>query len=304
LLDRLLVSLKSTGKLEYTGEYGPEITTFIPLVHWLKRQGLLNDRKVVTYRGMEPYYFFLDEGEFRAKDERRAWLPKPERTWPTNDTHTATRKPWHDPPDYRKFYAKKARSFERPILFIQNKFTVEWGIGPLNFLPLKDLQTLLAFASDKFQIVFSRPQGRRPTGYSNDNNEYCDYPDLDSVRHTEGALILEDVAKAEQRPYNEVKLEFLAGSQLFLAVQGGSSHILAAFGNSLLAILHRNGLEYPHAYRHGPYKYLAPTPPELLVARDWPGFQFLMNVVVTAKIANGRVVSPLVKTRNYLKYRM
>lgn len=304
LLSELLATLKSTGRIEYTGEYGPEITTFIPLVHWLKHQGLLNDRRVVTYRGMEPYYFFLSDGEFLEKDERRTYSPPKGRTWPTNNTHTATRKPWHAPPDYRKFYAKRARLFQRPILYIQNKFTVEWGIGPINYLPIGGLRSLLQFAADKFQVVFSRPGARRASGYSNDHNRFCDYPDLDVVRHTEGALILEDIATSEERPYNEVKLEFLAGAHLFVTVQGGSAHILAAFGNSLLAILHRHGEEYPHAYSHGPYKYLSHTPPELLVARSDADFRFALQVVASARIIDGRVYSPFAESSDYQKLRM
>jgi hypothetical protein len=304
LLSRMLESLKATGRLEYTGEYGPEITTFIPLVHWLKRQGLLVDRRVVTYRGMEPYYFFLDGGEFLAKDERRLKLAPRERSWPTNNTHTATRKPWHDPPDYRSFYAKRARSFEKPTLFIQNKFAVEWGIGPINFLPIRSLQGLLMLAVDKFQIVFSRPVVQRSAGYSNDHSEYCDYPDLDLVRHTNGVLILEDVARAEERPYNEVKLEFLAGAHLFVAVQGGSAHILAAFGNSLLAILHRYGKELPHAYSHGPYKYLSHTPPELYVARSDPEFRRAIEVILSAQFIDGRISSPLSESSDHQRLRM
>ena len=305
LLDGLLARLKSAGEIEYTGEYGPEITTFIPLVNWLEHEGLLDGRRVLTYRGMRPYYFFLSDDQFAPKDEPRLWVPPHDRLWPTNSTFTATRKPWHIPPDYRAFYGKKARTFSRPVLFIQNKFAVEWGIGPINFLPLDSLESILAVASDRFQIVFSRPRASRENSdYSNDHNDYCDYPDLNLVRRTPGALILEEVAAAEQRPYNEVKLEFLAGTHLFLAVQGGGAQILAAFGNSLLAILHRQGGEYPHAYRDGAYKYLSDSPPELLVARSNSQLCFVIEIIASAKIADGHVSSELATSRRYAKMRM
>jgi hypothetical protein len=40
-------------------------------------------------------------------------------------------------------------------------------------------------------------------------------------------LVLESMAEEEGRPYNEVKLEVLAGAHLFCAVQGGGAHVLA-----------------------------------------------------------------------------
>jgi hypothetical protein len=291
LLDRLLLRLKETGKIEYTGEYGPEIATFIPFVNWLKQEGLLLDRKVLTYRGMRPYYFFLSDDEFGAKDDSRRWVSEHDRDWPTNDTSTATRKAWHRPPDYRDFYMTRARTFSRPTLFIQNKFTVEWGRGPINYLPLNRLTDLLILTASKFQIVFSRPGARNcGSGYSADHNIFCDYPDLDVVRQFEDALVLEEIAAREDRSYNEVKLEVLAGAHLFFAVQGGSAHILAAFGNSLLAILHRDGTEFPHAYRCGPYKYLSNDPPELLIARNNAELDSAIKVFASANVLGDKVV--------------
>lgn len=269
LLDGLLKRLKATGQIEYRGEYGPEITTFIPLVSWLKEEGHLAGRRVVSYAGMAPYYFFLEPDEFVEKNEARHWVREEDRDWPTNSTYTATLKPWHRPPDFRRHYAPAARRFSRPTLFIQNKFTVEWFKGPINYLPLNALEQVLTIAADRFQVVYSRPGAVADyAGYSADQNAYCQYPDLEMVRRFPGALVLEEMVASEGRPYNELKLEILAGAHLFLATQGGSAHILAAFGNSLLVLLHRTGPEYPHAYQHGPYQYLSPQHLTMILAYD------------------------------------
>jgi hypothetical protein len=42
LLDRAFRTLKSSGRIEYTGEYGDEVAAFIPFVSWLKQEGHLN----------------------------------------------------------------------------------------------------------------------------------------------------------------------------------------------------------------------------------------------------------------------
>ncbi len=168
--------LKAQSKLEYRGEFGPEITTFIPFVAWLKQEGYLSGRRIVTYEGMRPYYFFLGESEFEGKIEPRSWLPESERYWPSNSTYTATASPWHVYPDYRLHFKHKGKRFDRPVLFIQNKFTVEWKEGPVNYIPLDSLRRILELTANKFDVVYSRPR-QRATGYSWDDGTACDYPD-------------------------------------------------------------------------------------------------------------------------------
>jgi len=268
MLDQALNRLKATGAIEYTGEFGAEITTFIPFAFWLKTQGLLSGRRVITYGGMRPYYYFLDDDEFHEKLGPRQYLPAEQRDWPTNSTYTATKQAWHVVPDYRSRYRSQGREFRRPVLFIQNKFCVEWGVGPLNFLSLVALKNLFSLAGHRFDVVYSRPRPlRKEAGYTIDHNADCDYPDIKLARESKDVLILEDLCAETGAPYNLTKLEILAKTRLFVAVQGGGAHLLACFGNSLLLLLHCDGPEYPHAYASGPYKYLATRPPVLLVAR-------------------------------------
>jgi hypothetical protein len=290
LLDQALQRLRQTGTLEYTGEFGAEITTFIPFACWLKHEGLLAGRRILSYRGMRPYYCFLDEGEFAEKPGPRHWLTPEQRDWPGNSTYTATRRPWHRMPDYRARYRGQGRTFERPVLFIQNKFTVERWQGPLNYLPL-NLLAQLCRCSERFDVVYSRPRPLRgDNDYTVDENVECDYPDLAIVRKAPGVLVLEDWCESAGLPYNQTKLEILAKAHLFVAVQGGGAHLLACFGNSLLLLLHREGREYPHAYRSGPYKYLADPPPLLLLARSFEQLERGVDLVGATRIEQGEIL--------------
>ena len=272
LLASALARLEATGRIEYTGEYGAELTTFVPFVGWLKQEGHLRGRRVVSYAGMRPYYCFLADAEFEAKPGPRRWVKAKRRDWPTNSTYTATRKRWHAVPDYRAAFAGQGPAFAREVLFIQNKFTVEWGRGPINFMPLDALSALFDL-SDRFDIVYSRPRampGR--ADYAADDNSFCDYPDLALARSRQGVLVLEDHCEATGADYNLTKLQILARTHRFAAVQGGGAHLLAYFGRSVLLLLHRKGQELPHAYRAGAYRYLAAPPPLLLLARDYGAF--------------------------------
>jgi len=290
LLDRSLSRLKVEGQIEYTGEYGAEITTFIPFAFWLKTQGLLEGRRVVTYRGMRPYYYFLDDGEFAEKACDRDWLPPAERGWPTNSTYTATKKPWHVMPDYRARYAGQGRALDRPVLFIQNKFAMEWDRGPINYMPLGSLREMFSLGPARFDVVYSRP-GAAPKGdgYAVDRNDFCDYPDLALARSFEGVTILEDLCAETGADYNLTKLEILAKAHFFVAVQGGGAHIMACFGNSLMLVLHYLGDEDPHAYAAGPYKYLSDPPPALIVARTPQAFDEGAKLVLAGRLRNDEV---------------
>jgi hypothetical protein len=291
LLNAALQNLKKRGHIAFTGEFGAEIATFIPFAAWLKQEGLLEGRRVVSYRGMRPYYSFLSDDQFEARSGRRDFVPAAERKWPTNMSHTATRQRWHARPDYRSHYKDRGRTFERPVLFVQNKFQVEWDTGPINYLPLGALEQLFRAAAGRYHVVYSRPrdsiEGR---GYTGDHNTNCDYPDLDLARRFKGVEILEESCIAAGLDYNTAKLEILAKTHVFVAAQGGGTHLLACFGNSLLLVLHRQGREYPHAYAAGPYKYLADPPPLLLVAQTNDQLIQGMQIVAATAVEGGAPV--------------
>ena len=294
-LHRSLALLKQNAELEYTGEYGAEITTFIPFVAWLKSLGYLEGRRIVTYAGMRPYYFFLNDEEFLDKTDSRIWLPVEKRYWPFNSTYTAVKNPWHIYPNYRKRYAATGRTFKRPVLFIQNKFNVEWDIGPINYIPLRSLWGLLKLTADKFDVVYSRPHGKL-AGYSLDHTPFCEYPDRAIIKQFSHVLDFEEECQATGALYNQIKLEMLAKANMFVAVQGGGAHIISCFGNALFLLLHhRESLrerEYPHAYSKGAYKYLCSYPSKLLVARDYGVFHKGIGVVGYTTVSDEKIVIP------------
>ncbi|MGH7749617.1 MAG: hypothetical protein ACREQ5_33350, partial [Candidatus Dormibacteria bacterium] len=271
LLARALAGLEATGVIEYSGEFGAEITTFIPFVHWLQTSGRLCGRRVVTYGGMRPYYFFLDDAQYCEKGAKRSWQAHDRRPWPGSSTYSAIRRPWLRPVDFRARYRDQGLAFERPVLFIQNKFCIEWYRGPVNYIPLDSLETLFAFSRDRFDVVYSCPRtGNDRALFVGDDNADCEYPDLSLARSFKNVLVLEDHCASTGAPFNQTKLEILAKSHLFVGVQGGASHLLACFPDSVLLLLHVEGDEYPHAYAAGPYTYLAdPAPILLLTRRIW-----------------------------------
>ena len=128
--------------------------------------------------------------------------------------------------------------------------------------------------------------------YVTDENSFCDYPDLPLVRGREGVLVLEDHCEATGADYNLTKLQILARTHHFAAVQGGGAHLLAYFGQSALLLLHLKGEEFPHAYQAGPYRYLAEPAPMLLLARDNPSFRSAVPVLAQCRREGGAMTVP------------
>jgi hypothetical protein len=290
--------LKERRELEYSGEYGAEITTFIPFVAWLKAQGHLKGCRIKTYVGMRPYYFFLDDDEYEEKSDLRRWLPIPERYWPSNSTYHAVQSPYHYYHDFRAHYGRKANPFNRPIVFMQNKFNIEWEAGPINFMPLMGLYQFFEATKDQFTIVYSRPGSRNNQNFSKDHNFELNYPDLNILSDYPHAIHFESYCADNALDYNTTKLELMARSRLYIAVQGGGAHLMACFSGSIMLVLDRSenlspgGMEYPHAYQSGPYKYLASPPANLMVARNFPEFYDGLALMSQVQIDEGQFRLP------------
>jgi hypothetical protein len=291
LAEQAVARLKATGQIEYTGEYGDEITTFVPFAFWLKTQGLLTGRRIVTYGGMRPYYYFLDDGEYAEKPGARHWIIEAKRDWPSNNGYMIIPRPWHVFPDYRARYANQGMTFKRPVLFIQNKFTVDWDSGPVNYLPLLALEHLFRTCAGRFDIVYSRPRAlRRDVGYTEDHNTHCDYPDFALARRFPEVLILEDHCEATGAPYNLTKLEILAKGHVYVSTHGGGANLIATFNNALMVLFEREGLEYPFSYMRGHYKHYAKPPPVLLFARSLKALRRALKVIDGVRVEGADVI--------------
>src|SRR5687768_15559583 len=90
-----LQHLEQQGSIEFVGEYRDELMKFVPFLAWLKANNHLVGRKVITYSGMRPYYFFLADEEYAEKQTDRQWQgPSKQFTWPGTRTATERPAPW------------------------------------------------------------------------------------------------------------------------------------------------------------------------------------------------------------------
>jgi hypothetical protein len=283
--------------LEFSGEFGAEINSFVPFIYWLHLSGQMAGRRIRTYRGMRPFYYFLAPDQIEEKREQRCYVhPLQRPTWlPTRNDHHSMRNAFEVFPDYRARYRNELFASDKPLLVIHNKFTHEWHRPPVNFLSPAALDRIFSALTESFTIVYTRPGIKaKQSGFSDDQQADHELQDLPLVRRHRSVLLFEDIASAmaEELSYNELKLMLYASSYFHLTVQGGNAHLAALFSGSLVAILHRFGQEILHSYAAGHFQYASNPRPEYLLCRSEEELMLALDVFPQSVVAGGRVLLP------------
>jgi hypothetical protein len=283
--------------LAFSGEFGAEVNSFIPFVYWLHLAGEMRERRIVTYDGMQPFYFFLDPSQIETRRKARGHVPAGQRpAWlPTRNDHASCRTAFEIFPDYRSRYQNRLFDFGKPLLVVHNKFTREWDQPPLNFLPLDTLSRIFSGLAPHFTIVYTRPGIRtKRADFSDDEQRDLRFDDLALVRDHPDVLLFEDVVAATtgEYSYNALKLMLYASAYFHLTVQGGNVHLAALFSGSLIGVLHRFGQEIRHAYAHGHFQYASNPRPDYLICRSGQELMLALDVFAASRLQNGRVLLP------------
>lgn len=282
-LHDVLGQVEPPETLEYTGEFGAELVLFFPYCAWLSQAGLARDRKIKTYAGMRTYYEDLGFAEIVEKDSRRDYVHPDQRpAWlPIRNEHEYVRgrSPYHFFPDLRLRYAKLDWVYnlipqDRPLLIIHNKYAMEWGEEPVNFISPDTLSYLFELYRDWFQIVYIRHGSKAVRGFSEDHNRVLkEFGDLDLLREFKDVIWFDDLferhlAAGGRDDVNCFKNALYSRAFRFITTQGGGAHHIAMFSGSAIVLLHRRGSELNGAYNHGYYNFMARVPPILGVCRN------------------------------------
>ena len=291
-------------KLEFTGEFGSEIGLFIPFLRFINKFNCLENRKIITYPGMEIFYkasqlplpeIKNDKREHLKNEKLIPWLP----IWYIHSYNNKAKSIFHDFPNYRNYFDQIHLDLsiffkeDRPLLIIFNKLVKEWNDYPINFFGAEDLSQIFNATKNKYNIIYCQHDlmAIDKSQYSLDHNESfsnkLEKLELITKRiNNERSRIIELLN--EQSPhniitfqsiyenskiknkfsYNELQCKLISLSNDFISVQGGGSLLLAAFGDCNLHILHKRGKEYPDSYFGGYYNFIAPKPPNIFVYKE------------------------------------
>jgi hypothetical protein len=158
-----------------------------------------------------------------------------------NDTYTYnqfrpnfTLKNW-SPPNLRKLFVNNIFSPSKPVIIIQNKYTKEWNSGPFNFFDLDTLQSIINTLSDKFTIVYFRPDGT-DRGYYKDENEVKEFNDYTFLRNNFPQVVLFKDILLNNLEYSYNFLQFMVSSSCdkFITVSGGNACVSLYFGKEVI----------------------------------------------------------------------
>jgi hypothetical protein len=252
-------------QLNVVNEFGNEIACYIPYYYYLYSNNLLFDNKITTYKGMKPFYFFLNTDKYIIeKDNKRQWVDYIYRPFLVNNIEHVQNfnDNFRKIVNYKKFYKGDPEFlFNKPLLIVHNKYNIEWDDKPYNFFNLKSLDKIFSTLSDKYQIVYIRPKNNFGSnlGYSYDHNniveELQDYELIEnkykntvitfnSILEKYQNLSLLD-KKYEDYNYNKIILKLFSNCKNYICVQGGSAYLTSYFYKKML-ILHVRGSEIEH----------------------------------------------------------
>ena len=172
-------------------EFAHELVCVIPYTYWLHKQGKL--KKVITSKGMKPFYYFCDDVEEKYKmrhlDNVESGLSKMPNDWIHHNASAVFGKEYNDledktlangvldysqwtPPPYSKEYSNPKMDLGKPYVVINNTYNIEFGMDISQSIRYFDMQFLMTmfnyFIEKGYKVIYKRPTN---TEYAPDSNE-------------------------------------------------------------------------------------------------------------------------------------
>ena len=174
-------------------EFGIEMALALPYAYWLHEQGELE--KVITSKGMKPFYYFCDDVEekydFRTIDNNVAKVSSLPNSWIYGSHKNAElyKDEWEHwksfrdvkvgcgildyekwkMPDYKNHYKNDELKFDKPFIVVANRYNWEHGNPPIGYFNIPCLQKIFNYlTSIGYIVVYKRPNN---TEFVIDQNE-------------------------------------------------------------------------------------------------------------------------------------
>ena len=174
-------------------EFGIELALALPYAYWLHEQGKLE--KVITSKGMKPFYYFCDDVEekydYRTIDNSAAGLDSLPNSWIYGNKKNAElyKNEWEhwesfrdvergcgilnysewEMPDYKSHYKNDKFKFEKPFVVVANRYNWEHGKPPIGYFNIKCLYDMFNHLTENgYIVIYKRPNN---TEFPIDQNE-------------------------------------------------------------------------------------------------------------------------------------
>lgn len=259
-------------------EFGVELACVIPYAYWLHTEGRLE--KVITSKGMKPFYFFCDnveeKYEQRSIDNRNNGVQNMPNTWNHHNAKALTGKDHSELtadeqykvngvldyskwkcPDYVSEFQKLNVNIDNKFVVISNRYNIEHGLPPTGYFDIECLYNIFNyFTENGYDVVYKRP---RNTEFTIDNNEIQTLQngigdiianvdgvglmtDFDLCKHYENVHLFDDiVSKYPKLNYNEVQLALFSNATGFVSMGGGNGIFCSLFGKPNITYVTTSG---------------------------------------------------------------
>ncbi len=180
--------------------------------------------QTVSFKGSKPFFYFSDNhSEFNTGGASYT---------DTTQIYQNTWKYSGKFPPYKEYYKNDIFVFDKPIMVINNKYSVEWNQPPSNFISIEALQEIYETYSEKYQIIYLRPLGYE-RGFWGDGQTIHEFGDYELLKDYPDVLTIYDFDNLfDSKSYNELQMMIMAMSDVFVSAAGGGSVLCAYFGGT------------------------------------------------------------------------
>jgi hypothetical protein len=209
-------------------EFGYELLSALPYAYNLYLKGEL-DSTISAHDTSCLYFFSPNHVESNCN---RSWNNM-NKLWKTNFPNIHIHKNQLDwdkfsPPPLKEYYTDKSISFEKETLVIFNRYNIEWGRAPINFLDIPTLTSLFDMLQNKYQIVYINIKGH-PKYY--DGVDALDLGDDDLLKKYPKVISINNLINDYPGlTYNEIQLRVFAKCEKYISSNGGQLILSAYFG--------------------------------------------------------------------------
>jgi hypothetical protein len=209
-------------------EFGYELLSSIPHSYNLFLKGELGE----TISGFDTSCLYFFSPKHSESDCKRSW-DNMKKLWDTKFPNIRIHRPQLDwdlfsPPPFKDHYRDKMIKFEKETIVVFNRYNIEWGETPINYLDLNTLDRLFEMLSGEYQIVYIN---------LNKGDKYFDgvlpmsLNDDEILKKYPLVYSLYDVMDMyPDLSINEIQLRVFANCSKYISSNGGQLILSAYFG--------------------------------------------------------------------------
>ena len=224
-------------KIQAYSEFGFILWYFLPKAYYLHTQNKLES--TVTRIGMKDlFYFSKNHSEVNVVHDPPSFFPNSRTCYQFNPPDF-TKNDWLPPPLKEK-YKNDRFVFEKPIVTIHNKNTLEWWDGPFNYFNAEYLDKIIETLKEKYTVVYFRPPNYNTTSFVSDpQQKTVDIKDEEIVKKHNIILFNDLLENNKNLSYNELQFMILANSSKHIT-SAGEAVIPSYFGGETVIYTHPN----------------------------------------------------------------